>query len=111
MVLIGGLLGEHEVAFERVLGSHLYVRVTLVGVVGFETVPGVSGISEPSAPEFTLELVDSSYDAPTTYSIDPYTGENLTHFGYRVNKGTIQATIKNNIGASYYTFRYKTTLH
>ncbi len=31
----------------------------------------------------------------------------MTHFGYHVNKGTVQTTIKNNLGASYYTFRYK----
>jgi hypothetical protein len=41
-------------------------------------------ITKPSVPEFTLVLVDSSYDVPTTYSIDPYTGENVTHNGYHV---------------------------
>lgn len=69
--------------------------------------PVYSPITKPSVPEFTLKIVDSSYDVPTTYSIDPYTGENVTHPGYHVEKKTIQATIKNNLGASYYNFRYK----
>jgi len=30
-----------------------------------------NGITKPSVPEFTLVLVDSSYDVPTTYSTDP----------------------------------------
>jgi hypothetical protein len=49
----------------------------------------------PSAPEFTVELADHSYDIPTTYSTDPYTGENVTHPGYRVDNKTIDITIKN----------------
>ena len=28
-------------------------------------------IPKPSVPEFTIELVDNSYDVPTTYSVDP----------------------------------------
>lgn len=43
-------------------------------------------ITKPAVPEFTLVLVDSSYDVPTTYSIDPYTGENVTHHGYHVEE-------------------------
>ena len=59
-------------------------------------------IPKPSVPEFTVELIDSSYDVPTTYSIDPYTGENVTHTGYHVECRTIEVTIKNQPFVSYY---------
>jgi len=49
----------------------------------------------PAVPEFTVELVDSSYDVPTTYSTDPYTGKQVTHEGYHVAKRTIEVRIKN----------------
>ena len=52
-------------------------------------------ITKPSVPEFTLKLVDHSYDVPTTYSIDPYTGQNITRPGYYVENKTIDVTIKN----------------
>jgi hypothetical protein len=64
-----------------------------------------------SVPEFTLQYVDYSYDVPpkTTSTTDPYTNETITATipGYHVENKTIQATINNNIGASYYNFRYK----
>jgi len=66
---------------------------------------------KPSVPEFTLQHVDYSYDVPptTTSTTDPYTGKTTTTTipGYHVENKTIQATINNNIGASYYNFRYK----
>jgi hypothetical protein len=55
--------------------------------------------------------VDNSYDVPpkTTTTTDPYTNETITTTipGYHVENKTIEATINNNIGASYYNFRYK----
>ena len=51
--------------------------------------------TKPSVPEFTVKLEDHSYDVLTTYSIDPYTGENVTHAGYHVENKTIEVTIKN----------------
>jgi hypothetical protein len=67
--------------------------------------------AKPSVPEFTLQYVDYSYDVPptTTSTTDPYTNETITTAipGYHVENKTIQATINNNIGASYYNFRYK----
>ena len=53
-------------------------------------------------PEFTVKLVDSSFDVPTSYSIDPYTGENLTHTGYHVESRSIELTIKNQLFVPYY---------
>ena len=82
--------------------------LVMVGAVFAQSIP------KPSVPEFTVELVDSSYDVPTTYSIDPYTGENLTHAGYRVESRTIEIRIKNEPftpfsitnGSNTYTVRF-----
>jgi hypothetical protein len=57
---------------------------------------------KPSVPEFTVEFVDNSYDVPTTYSIDPYTGENVTQSGYHVERTTLEMTIKNQPFVPYY---------
>ncbi len=54
-----------------------------------------SDIPKPSIPEFTVELIDSSYDVPTTYSTDPYTGENVTHPGHHVESTSIEITFTN----------------
>lgn len=79
---------------------------TLAGTMLFGIVQ-----AKPSVPEFTLKYVDYSYDVPpkTTSTTDPYTNETITTTipGRHVENKTIEATINNNIGASYYNFRYK----
>jgi hypothetical protein len=60
-----------------------------------------SSITKPAVPEFTVKLVDSSYDVPTTYSIDPYTGANVTHPSYHVDNRSIELTIKNQAFVPY----------
>jgi hypothetical protein len=50
---------------------------------------------KPSVPDFTVKLVNNWYDVPTTYSTDPYTGETVTHLGYRVDNITVELSIKN----------------
>jgi hypothetical protein len=57
--------------------------------------PSPVPIPTPSVPEFTLKFVDSSYDVPTTTSIDQYTGKTITNQGYHVENRTIQLAIKN----------------
>jgi hypothetical protein len=56
-------------------------------------------VSKPSVPQFTVQLVDYSYDVPpsTTTTIDQYTGEKSTTTtpGYRVENKTIEITINN----------------
>ena len=49
----------------------------------------------PAVPEFTVKLIDTSYDMPTTYSTDPYTGKTITQEGYHVERRTIEIRIKN----------------
>jgi hypothetical protein len=67
-----------------------------------------------SPPEFTITYVDRSYDVPTTYSIDRYTGDNVTHEGYHVYNSTFELSIKNaliNLTPAdyivYYNVRFK----
>ncbi len=61
------------------------------------------GIDRPSAPEFTVEFVDSSYDVPPTYKIDPYTGKNVTDkSGYTVENKSIVITIKNQVPTYFF---------
>jgi len=70
-------------------------------------------ITNPSVPEFTVKLVEHPYDVPTTYSIDKYTGENITHPGYHVENKTLEISIKNQPSvwgenyALYYNIRVK----
>ena len=54
-----------------------------------------ASIPKPSVPEFTVKLVDHSYDVPTTYSVDQYTGKTITHYGYHVENKSIEVSIKN----------------
>jgi len=53
-----------------------------------------SGIPTPSVPEFTLQLIASSYDIPPTSSVDPYTGQTVTQAGRHVESRTIKLYIK-----------------
>jgi hypothetical protein len=54
-----------------------------------------SATAEPSVPEFTVKLVDESYDVTPSASTNPYTGEATTTPSYHVKKVSIEITIKN----------------
>lgn len=69
--------------------------VVLLLVSSLMLVNPVYAVPKPSIPEFTVKVIDNSYDVPTSYSKDPYTGEAITSPGYRVNNQTIIVTIKN----------------
>jgi hypothetical protein len=87
--------------------------IVILAVSSFTMVESAfaQSITKPSVPEFTLQYVDNSYDVPpkTTTTTDPYTNETITATipGYHVENKTVEATINNNIGASYYNFKYK----
>ncbi len=77
-----------------------------------------SAASTPTVPEFTVQYGDHPYDVPTTYTTDIYTGETITHQGYRVQNRTIDLIIKNqpfseygdgsgNVTCLYYNVRVK----
>jgi hypothetical protein len=83
-ILIGGLVLASAMRFGTVQAS-----------------TGDSGIPKPSVPEFTLKIVDTSYDvAPYTHT-DPYSGESWTEPGYHVKSRDVQITIKNQPFSAY----------
>jgi hypothetical protein len=72
------------------------LTLILILVAPFLVAQTVSAqVSKPVAPEFTVQFGDHSYDIPTTYTTDIYTGETITHQGYRVQNRSIDLIIKN----------------
>ena len=68
----------------------------LIPLVNAQTIP------KPSVPEFTLKYVDNSYDVPSTYGIDPFTGKNvMTQAGYHIQNKSIEVIVKNQPFSSY----------
>jgi hypothetical protein len=65
------------------------------GIAFPATAHAESSIPKPSVPEFTIQIVAYPYDVPTTHSIDPYTGQDITHEGYHVENKSIVVRIKN----------------
>ena len=62
----------------------------------FSLVPmSVQAVQKPSTPQFTIKLIDDSYDAPPTTTKDPYTGTTSTIPGYHVDQRKLAVTIKN----------------
>ncbi len=99
------------------VGNGMSKRVTLLLIAALTASNlivvnlALASVTTPSVPEFTVKFVDNSYDVPptTTSSTDPYTNKTTitTVPGYHVENKMIEATIRNNLGASYYNFRYK----
>ena len=80
--------------------------LVMVGCAFAQSVP------KPSVPEFTVELVEHSYDVPPVYGIDQFTGENVTiQEGAHYQWNTLNFTIRNQQVPSdynlYYNIRYK----
>ena len=97
---INVILGDtmHKSLLVALLTATIVFGFGLVNILHFGIVHASienSGILKPYVPEFTVELIDLSYDVPTTYSTDPYTGETITHPGHRVTNKTIELTIRN----------------
>ena len=65
------------------------------------TTPAPSTIPTPSVPEFTTQLVGPSYTVPTTYSLDPNTGQIVAKIGYYDKYSYIVLTIKNQPFTSF----------
>jgi hypothetical protein len=100
----------------------LIILIVVISCLTFQvTKPvGAQSISKPSIPEFTVQLVDHSYDIPstTTTTIDPYTNKTTitTIPSQHVKSITIDLTIKNqdfptiingNTSNIYYNIRTK----
>jgi hypothetical protein len=76
-------------------GFSLLLVLVLAGSSLITVKPSFAQIPKPSIPEFTVKFIDASYYTPTTYSIDPYTNQNVTHPSYYVANKTIIVSIKN----------------
>jgi hypothetical protein len=75
----------------------LLLIVVLIALSLIAVMPksAVASITKPSVPEFTVHIVAYPYDVPTTHSIDPFTGQDITHQGYHVENKSIEVRIKN----------------
>jgi hypothetical protein len=80
----------------------LLVPIVPLSQSGLVLANAEASITKPSIPEFTVKFVDRSYDVPSSSSIDPYTGQNVSHLGYHVENYTIDVTIKNQPFTSYW---------
>jgi len=69
--------------------------LVLGAIAQLSVVHAETSIPKPSVPEFTVKLVDTSYDEPATYSIDPFTGEQVTRAGSHVERVSLEVRIKN----------------
>jgi hypothetical protein len=65
------------------------------------TLPPSLPIPTPTTPEFTVKWEKTSYQVPTSYTIDPYTGQNITNQGYYVDNSSIVITITNQPFTSF----------
>jgi|WetSurMetagenome_2_1015567.scaffolds.fasta_scaffold108705_2 hypothetical protein len=85
-------------------GYLLFFFVTLAALSLMIVTPSLAQTPTLNIPEFTVKFVGQPYDVPTTYSLDPYIGENITIPGYHVTNGTIELWIKNQPFNSFNTF-------
>ena len=97
-------MGKTNKGFSLLLVIVLAVSSLIMIESAFAQTPPPSPvpIPKPSVPEFSVKFIDLSYTTPTTYYIDPYTGQNVTHLGSYIANKTIEVTIKNQPFAPYF---------
>ena len=77
------------------------VFLLLSSLLVLTTTPtNVLAVYKPSVPQFSVKLVDYSYEVYPVPTTDPYTGP-ITIPGYRVENKTIEVTIKNQLFTPY----------
>ena len=75
--------------------SQVLLVFILMALTSFIAYPA-GAQSAPSAPLFTVQYVDHSYDIPPTYGTNPYTGQTtITNYGSHVDNRTVDVTIQN----------------
>ncbi|MCW4029232.1 MAG: hypothetical protein NWE92_06255 [Candidatus Bathyarchaeota archaeon] len=92
----------------RVLGV-LFAGLLIVAILVLAEGSSAQSIPKASVPDVSVRLVAESYVTPETTTINPYTGENITHPSRRVEKTSIELSIKNqpNSGTCIYGVRMK----
>jgi hypothetical protein len=68
------------------------IAISCASLLGIKPANAQS-LPTPSVPEFTLKLVDDSYDVPPTSTVNPYTGKTETSGGYHAT-GYLEVYIK-----------------
>ncbi|MCW4044058.1 MAG: hypothetical protein NWE94_00900 [Candidatus Bathyarchaeota archaeon] len=69
--------------------------LSMSSLIAFKVQSASAAFEKPSIPEFTVELIDSSYNIPATTTTDPYTGQIVTHPSQCIEARTIEIRIKN----------------
>ncbi len=73
----------------------LFIAALAVSTVIMLTPTLAQTAPRPSVPEFTVNVVDHSYVVLASTSIDPYTGNQITHPSYKVENKTVDVSIRN----------------
>lgn len=72
----------------------LIVALTASSLIMIKSASAQS-IPKPSVPQFSIQVVDRSYDIPPTTYTDPYNGQQVTNPGGRVEDLRIEGEIRN----------------
>ncbi len=78
----------------------LILALTASSLIMIESASAQS-MPKPSVPQFSIQVVDRSYDVPTTYYTDPYTGKQVANRGYHVEDIRVEGKIKNQHFSPY----------
>jgi hypothetical protein len=78
----------------------LFAIITTNAMIMAETTSAQS-TPKPAVPQFSIQVVDHSYDTPTTYTTDPYSGKQTANPGYHVEDIRVEGKIKNQPFSPY----------
>ncbi len=93
-------------ALKKALCTVLVVLIVTCVFFGCLDTSAAESTPTPSVPEFTLKLVDESYDIPAKTTVNPYTGESTTRSGSHVERFELLLSIKNQPYDPNYSFFY-----
>ena len=79
---------------EKTITSILAIVLVASSIIMVQNASAQS-MPKPSVPQFSIQVVDYSYDVPTTYTTDSYTGKQITNPGYHVDDIRVEGKIKN----------------
>jgi hypothetical protein len=75
--------------------TSIFILVLVASNIIMAQNASAESMPKPSVPQFSIQVVDHSYDVPTTYSTDSYTGKQITIPGYHVDDIRVEGKIKN----------------
>jgi hypothetical protein len=89
----------------RVLLTLLFIAALTTSSLIVIKPASAQSITKPSVPQFTIEFVNHVFETPTTYSINPYTGENITYPGEHREWQSLEIKIENQPFTPYSTYQ------